>query len=328
MKRAVLLALVIVLVAVLGAYLDWRGEHRRTAVVKNTPRGPHVTTAAEIQGGPLTPQRKRIFTALVCGRPSITNDKGEIGCPVCPAGSDFATPELQGNDAGGVVPEPLPDAGWTFGSMIFGHFTAADADEALLKTNGCESHARNFGGDFLLRKVDGQWTSVRYIQGGLADEGCQRLGWEGGRAALLCHTSDMQGGMATETAMLMTVEPTPPDGSQSGESAWLLLVGDDEGDCTGEQELRTTQNASIERISLVPGQNGRQDVEVQASIGRVKAKPVNDQCPVAVKLPYKLRFRNDGDHLTAVDGLPALRGLQADDCCEVRASEVVRPYRM
>lgn len=327
MKKAVLATTVIVLVAVIATLLDWRERqtHRRAPL---PAKAPHITTAAEIQGGPLTPQRRRTFTGLACGQGVVTNDKGEIGCPVCPQGSDFAVPPTTQTNPSDPPPAQLPEEGWTYGGIIFGHFTAPGADEALLKTNGCESHANNLGGDVLLRKTGSAWSRVRYLHGGLADEGCQRVAWEGGRDALVCHTSDMHQGIATDTALLMTVEPGAAPEGQSGDSSWFLSVSDDEGDCeSGAEPLKTTQSASIDRINLIPSSNGRKDVEILASIGRIKAPAVQDACPAAPRKPYRLLFHHEGDHFAVADGLPALQALGQEECCEVRAGTEVRPLR-
>lgn len=327
MKRVALAVTVMVLVAVIGTWLDWRNQEKQKHVNVPGKTRPHGSTAAEIQGGPLTPQRQRMFAALACGQGLVTSDRGEMSCPVCPAGSDFATGDESAKDPGESAAPAGFDSGWTYGGMIFGHFTVAGAQEALLKTNGCESHANNMGGDVLLRKTGEQWSRVRYIHGGLVGDGCQRLDWEDGRDALVCDTGDMHQGIASDTAALFTIEPVAAAQDQNGDHTRFLTVSDDEGDCD-EGAPKTTQSASIDRISLVAGANGRKDVQILASVGRSRLMATQDQCPVAAKKPYRLLFRNLGDHFVLAQGLPELQALQHDDCCTVETSAEVQPYRL
>ena len=162
----------------------------------------------------------------------------------------------------------------------------------------------------------------------MADEDCQRLHWIGGRDALVCPTGDMHQGIEESAALLLTVEPTaqePSDGSHVD----FLMLSDDSGDCTPEDHPTTVQNASIDKINVLPaGPDGRQDVEILASVGRTAVKPTDTDCPEAPEKKYRLLFRNKGDHFEVADGAAAIKALAGKDgdTGEVVLSDVVRPF--
>src|SRR5690348_8335969 len=87
------------------------------------------------------------MSGLCCNlrvRERHTLESHENGCSTCPRGSDFF---IDQDALGGV----------SLQAVSFGHFTSPGSDDALLSMLGCESHARYFGGSFLLTRRGGKW---------------------------------------------------------------------------------------------------------------------------------------------------------------------------
>ena len=276
--------------------------------------------ADRIQDGPLTPDRQRTFASLACGKPVTLDTKGAITCPVCPQNSDFAA-------------NPAEFGGWTYSGILFGHFTSATADEALLNAQGCESHANNLGGDFLLRKQAGTWTPVRYLSGAVINEKCLRLPWPAGpnpsasRDALVCEHDDMHSGEQEFSVLLLTVAPTEPAEGATVEDAGLLFVTDTTELCMPTHD-NPVQKASIDKVSLLPAAaNGLQDVEIVASIGRANMEPGSPDCPYNVPgtQPVHLVFHNAGDHLDGGDAVRQMRSVQPPVADGATVGAMVKP---
>ena len=136
-----------------------------------------------------------------CGDGEVdVNNKKEIHCSSCPPASDFA----------GAAAIPGGNRGWTLDGAIPGSFSAKDAEEALLHASGCESHAKNYGGNFLMRRSGDDWSTVRYASGGTANEKCQKVPWPGGREALVCENTDMHAGIVSDALQLLLFDAAAP----------------------------------------------------------------------------------------------------------------------
>ena len=247
-----------------------------------------------------------------CGGPAKVNDKKQISCPVCPAGSDFA----------GTAGMPGSGAGWTLDGALPGSFSAANADEALLHATGCESHAKNYGGNFLMRRTDGQWSTVRYASGGTANDKCQKLTLDGGRDALVCEVTDMHAGIVSDAVQLLQFDAVKPPGDAFA-YAVFLAVTDESSNCGFENGSRTKprmiQIAKVEKVEVLPaGSDNRQDVAIDAVISRVPSpmKP-GSPCPAGNPQRHHLVYNNAGDHFDAGEGYVALHAMKREDCCDL-----------
>jgi hypothetical protein len=74
-------------------------------------------------------------------------------------------------------------------SGLFRHFVSPSSEDALVSGSGCESHADDFGGSFLLTKQGLSWHKVRYVAGLIAFD-CHKLTGSDGRDRLICGQAD------------------------------------------------------------------------------------------------------------------------------------------
>jgi hypothetical protein len=68
-----------------------------------------------------------------------------------------------------------------------------------LHVDGCESYVSGDGGDLLLRKQSGEWTTIRYIKGGIVNDRCLKLKWPDQRDVVLCNNFREHRGMQMES---------------------------------------------------------------------------------------------------------------------------------
>ena len=99
-------------------------------------------------------QRAAIGQA-VCREPLQDLGEGGIGCRDCPA----------------YTADPSQDEGLSINNLIHGQFTAPGADELLLDTDGCESHADGFGGGCSISPPCA-WTIAGWSLGRVATGWC------------------------------------------------------------------------------------------------------------------------------------------------------------
>ena len=264
-------------------------------------------------------QQLELATAA-CGAPAKVNDKKQISCPVCPAGSDFA----------GTVGMPGSGAGWTLEGALPGSFSAANVDEALVHATGCESHAKNYGGDFLMQRTNGQWSTVRYASGGTANDKCQKLTLDGGRDALVCEVTDMHAGIVSDAVQLLQFDAAKPPANAFA-YAVFLAVTDESSNCgfQADAKPRMVQLAKVEKVEVLPaGSDNRQDVAIDAVVSRVSPPTkVGLPCPAGEPQRHHLVFNNAGDHFDAGEGYVALHAMKREDCCELIVTPRVVPGR-
>jgi hypothetical protein len=74
-------------------------------------------------------------------------------------------------------------------TVIYGSFTFPGVHEAVAGFEGCEPHAREFGGSVLLSKLHGSWAMVDYTPA-LITSACQTYHLKTGRDLLLCEEDD------------------------------------------------------------------------------------------------------------------------------------------
>ncbi len=96
---------------------------------------------------------------------------------------------------------------WTLESVIFGHFSAPDSEDAILSTYGCVAHAAGpMGGSFLVtRRKGGDWQLVHYAMTLLTWE-CRKIRMSDRRDALVCENGDGHQGMGETWYERVTAE--------------------------------------------------------------------------------------------------------------------------
>lgn len=172
----------------------------------------------------LSEAEQTAFLPLVCG--------GASG-----AGGGFAhqctsLPGYPSQDYGGAG----LGLGITLKSVIYGHLTGADADDAYVTYTGSfEPHVTNFGGGILFTGGPGHWKLKAWYPGGQAAH-CVSLN-PTGRAKFVClYGYEGQG----EVDSLLTLVNLPPP---SGEKPAILDASD----------LRGTMNPNANCVHLPPG---------------------------------------------------------------------------
>ena len=313
MKKLALILPVLVVIAAIVFF----AVHRRK-VVRHA--NAEIKEAAATH---FTFDQQLVLARAACGSGQVTvNAKKAILCSVCPAGSDFAR----------IAGSPGIDAGWTLNGAVPGSFSAANADEALLHAGGCESHAKNFGGNFLMRRTDGHWSAVRYASGGTANDQCQKLTLDSGRDALVCEITDMHAGIASDAVQLLQFDATKPPDHDFANSVFLAVT-DESANCGFDSSLRAkphmVQLAKVEKVDVLPaGSDGRQDVAIDAVVSRVLSPAkAGAPCPAGDPHQHHLVFNNAGDHFDAGEGYVALHAMKREDCCELTVTLRVVPGR-
>ena len=188
MRRSLLLLLLLLVIGA-GAYEVWSrlqgGPPSGTAAAAN--QDPRALTAAE----------QAAFLPLVCGGAGPGADGYTHSCQ--------SLPGYPSSDYGGAG----TGLGITLTSVIYGHLTAADADEAYVSYQGSfEPHVTNFGGGILFHRAGTGWALSAWLPGGAAEH-CLSLNPQG-RARLLCLYGATGQGEADTGLYLVTI----PNGGQ------------------------------------------------------------------------------------------------------------------
>ena len=312
-KLAYILPLLVVIAAVVFLLVHRQEKTQHVNREIKAESATHFTFAEQLA-----------LARAACGTGQVTvGSKKEILCSVCPSGSDFQ--ETAGMPGSGT--------GWTLDGALPGSFTAKGADEALLHATGCESHANSFGGNFLMRRTGDDWSTIRYASGGTANDKCQKLPWPTGREALVCESTDMHQGVASDAVQLLLFDEKAPAQPDTFENTFFLGVTDESANCGFEAgthaKPHTMQLAKIDSFDVLPeAPDGNRNVAVNATINRVPSpmKP-GAACPAGQPHIYRLVFDNQGDHFDAGEGYIPLHALKREDCCELTMSPKVRPGR-
>jgi hypothetical protein len=156
-----------------------------------------------------------------------SDDKGAWGCATCPAY---------------VIQGEWP-FGWDLQAVHYGHFTAAEADEAALAMGGCEPHSMSFGATVLLTRVDGQWR-MKWFESGLITSRCAAVQRNDKRDLLVCETEDIHQGVADRD--LFTVDFSRKPGARQTR---LLDLHGDANNC-GENSGKVLQTAEFLRVAF------------------------------------------------------------------------------
>jgi hypothetical protein len=108
--------------------------------------------------------------AQICSPGEITFKSGDpVGCQGCPSGSDYEADPTE----------------WHLEHVTTGHYTSANQENIILGSVGCESHARNFGGSFILLRDPVKPKLLRYNPS-LITTRCHKSRFADGRDFLVC----------------------------------------------------------------------------------------------------------------------------------------------
>ncbi|MBU6448941.1 MAG: hypothetical protein KGQ26_04870 [Rhodospirillales bacterium] len=185
------------------------------------------------------------FLPLVCGGASGPGGGFAHQCANLPG--------YPGQDYGGAG----LGLGITLQSVIYGHLTSADAEDAYVTYAGSfESLATNLGGGIMFTGGPGHWKLKGWYPGGQAGR-CVSLNPHG-RAKFLCLYSGQEQG---ETDSLLTVQNLPPP---SGEKPALLSAADLRGtvDPNGNCQNRSGNEAVLLSISGLRSADGGAEAEI------------------------------------------------------------------
>ena len=234
MKRLATLFSVLVIIGA-GLLFFWPhgqqgGNGGQTAQQPVANHGPRALSEAE----------QVAFLPLVCGGASGPGGGFAHQCTTLPG---YPSKDYGGAGLG---------LGITLKSVIFGHLTSADADEAYVTYAGSfESLATNLGGGMLFTGGPGHWKLKAWYPGGQAGH-CVSLN-PTGRAKFICLYSGQEQG---EDDSLLTVQNLPPP---QGEKPALLRAADLRGTVNpnGNCQNRSGDEAALLSIgNLRPAPGG------------------------------------------------------------------------
>ncbi|SHE95636.1 hypothetical protein SAMN02746095_01669 [Acidocella aminolytica 101 = DSM 11237] len=222
MRRLAALFSVLVIIGA-GVFLFWPRAQQDVAGTKPVP-APQ-TQAANHDPRALTDAEQTAFLPLVCSGASGPGGGYAHQCTSLPG---YPSQDYGGAGLG---------LGITLKSVVMGHLTSADADEAYVTYAGSfEAHANNFGGGILFAGGPGHWKLKGWYPGGQAAH-CVSLNPDG-RAQFVCLSG--WEGQGEEDSQL-SVESLPPP---AGEAPSILSARD----------LRDTLNPNANCQTLNAGQ--------------------------------------------------------------------------
>ena len=270
MKRlATLFSLLVIIGA--GLLLFWP-HHPQSGGEQAANHGPRALTGAE----------QAAFLPLVCGGAS---GPGGGFAHECATLKGYPSQDYGGAGLG---------LGLTLQSVIYGHLTGADADDAYVSYAGSfESLATNLGGGILFTGGQGHWRLKAWYPGGQAGH-CVSLN-PMGRAKFICLYSGQEQG---EADSLLTVQNLPPP---TGQKPALLRAADLRGTVNpnGNCQNRSGDEAVLLAVGdLRPATGG-----ASAEISYVRADDARAACLVQnfAKAPVEqaaLALRWNGSALT------------------------------
>ncbi len=93
--------------------------------------------------------------------------------------------------------------------FVFGHFTAANAEQRLAVFHGCEAPAANFGGTLIAERQGDKFRSLRYLSG-LRPQACKAYHRPDGRELAVCEFTDAHQSSSTDTLSVLDFAVDPP----------------------------------------------------------------------------------------------------------------------
>lgn len=208
MTRLAALFSVLVIIAA-GLFLFWPRHQHVGGGDAGTATQSQATQPQAENHGPraLTGTEQTAFLPLVCDGASGPGGGFAHQCTSLPG---YPSQDYGGAGLG---------LGITLKSVIYGHLTSADADEAYVTYTGSfEPHVTNFGGGILFTGGPGHWKLKGWYPGGQAEH-CVTLN-PTGRAKFVCRYG--YEGQGEEDSLLAVVNLPPP----SGEKPAILSASD------------------------------------------------------------------------------------------------------
>lgn len=237
----------------------------------------------------LSPSAMKGLLAQIC-----SGHSSESGCDVCPKETGDGGKDLEK---------------WEIKAVFSGHFVSPSSEDALVSGSGCESHADDFGGSFLLTKRGLSWQKVRYVAGLIAFD-CHKLTGSDGRDRLICGQADSWQGDQVSSVCLHDpgVDLTKTDTLDAQFARGRAL--DNRGDCFfGVEDTTNTpggagfQREFIQRVEFAGTPLTHQTrIIVYARLGRanvleevaMKAAAGEGPNPNIATLPLRYEFTFDG----------------------------------
>ena len=130
---------------------------------------------------PSPPEATALLRAI-CPTSIEPDHSTSTSLPVCKPCPEYTT-------VGRLQPQMALHQSFALRTVIHGSFTAPGVEEAVASFEGCEPHAEEFGGTFLLSKLHGSWAMVDYTPA-LITSACQTYHLGTGRDLLLCDGED------------------------------------------------------------------------------------------------------------------------------------------
>lgn len=193
MKRLLGWLLLLIILGV-GVYEFWP---RHGGMPPQPPQPPKPEAAANFDARPLSSAEQAAFLPLVCAGAGSGEQGYAHGCQGLPG---YPSQDYGGAGTG---------LGLTLTTVIYGHLTSDDADEAYVSYQGSfEPHANNFGGGILFHKTGNGWALSRWYPGG-AMEHCLALNPQG-RARFLCLFGFTGQGESDTSLFLVTIPAQGP----------------------------------------------------------------------------------------------------------------------
>jgi hypothetical protein len=221
----------------------------------------------------------------------------ELARALCPDSAAPATPDMAGAVATcGVCPaqtvgaaSDVEDIGGeliAFRAALVGDLRGDGTRMALLDSEGCETHATNYGGHFVLIQEGGQWRQVRYTTGERVD-GCEPVRI-GGQPWMACEYHNMHMGMTFE---IWSIARLNADSTLERLDGPMASCND--GGCPMPSEACV--RATSKKIVDVTGDGVEELVwEGTATLSQLKAgedEAALEQCPEREQVAYDVEER-------------------------------------
>ena len=174
----------------------------------------------------ISPADARPFMDAICPESAVAK-----GCSVCPHETGFAG-------------EPS----WNVRTITFGHFLAANSQDALVSGSGCEDQADGMRGAYLFTKDQSSWRKLWYSPRENADD-CKKVPASGGRDLLICQASDMHQGVGD--FFLYLLDPGLDPTRQPDTMDIFFGLDDSLGSCVTLPDGSTVKG-EIESVSFSP----------------------------------------------------------------------------
>jgi len=214
----------------------------------------------------------------VCAGASVANGKVPCG-KRCPASS--------GLDAG----QHFFD--WELVRVTPGHYLSPASDDAVIATEGCESHSSNWGGSLLATRRSGKWQLIWY-EPGVETAQCHKVPIKSGREILVC--AGEFGGRGNKYKQLYIEDLLRPAPSLMAGESHILELFDNTVTCG----YSTPKSNTINRAVIEKAEFGGNRMSVIFGLGeRVLTETEIELCedgpdrPNAAYLPKLTQHRMD-----------------------------------